>query len=74
MSDTTTTTTTTSDNTNLRYGGGCRVRWQDDDGSWYCGTVANHGDKGDTIDVETRGRVGQDIRSFPRSRVCSGWE
>ena len=56
------------------YGGGCRVRWQDDDGTWHRGTVALDGDKGTTIDVETQGRVGQDIRSLPPSRVCQGWE
>ena len=67
-------TMSTSDETNLRYGGGCRVRWQDDDGFWYRGTVANFGDKGDTIDVETRCRVGQDIRALPRERVVYGWE
>ncbi|TKC94591.1 hypothetical protein [Polyangium fumosum] len=64
----------TTNKERLRYGGGCRVRWQDDDGTWHPGTVANHGDKGDSIDVETQCRVGQDLRSFPPSRVCNGWE
>ncbi|HVK70364.1 MAG TPA: hypothetical protein VM694_38185 [Polyangium sp.] len=65
---------TSDDTTRPSYGGGCRVRWQDDDGTWHCGTVANFGDKGETIDVETKCRVGQDIRALPRERVCYGWE
>jgi hypothetical protein len=54
----------------IRFGGGCLVAWQDDDGKWYEGTVANGGDRGHELDVETQKRVGRDIRTFPPSRVA----
>jgi len=54
-----------------RLGGGCRVRWQSDDGRWHDGgaTVTSGGDAGHEITIEQHGYVGRDLVTLHPDRV-----